>query len=238
MDADAENGGGARLAAAPPPPRRPVSPPAAKKDNWALRSVLKIFVARIDPNYGLPWQKSPQRTATGSGFVVDVAEFQDVVDLSEVGVGAGAAASGEGDDAGGGGASAATKTTTATGDLMILTNAHVVSNAVTVYVRRPGSAKKWPATVACVARQCDLALLRVADRGFWGGGAAGGGGGEAELPALRPLHFAARVPQVQENLVVAGYPTGGDALSLTSGIVSRVAMVRYSAYGRLIGVQS
>jgi len=360
MDAEIGGGGGGGGPPTPPPQKsggaaaahaaHAAPLPAAAGAAWALRSVVKVFVARIDPNYGLPWQKSPQRTATGSGFVVDVAAFRGVGEdevaeaalLREAGAGAGAGGGGgegaalsltqgeqeAGRGAGGApgeGAAAASAVSAAAAvfaaasaqkgnnngnnanppaRLMILTNAHVVNNAVTVYVRRPGSAKKWKAHVACAARQCDLALLSVADAAFWGGeggdgaaaagaraaalaasaaaqagaaggggngaagapaalaaGAAGGGGNGAAapslapapappappappasssslLPPLRALHFAARVPHVQEALVVAGYPTGGDALSLTSGIVSRVAMVRYSAYGRLIGVQS
>jgi S1-C subfamily serine protease len=249
MDADGAAAGAAAAAA----PRRPVSPPpgsaaaaAAAAANAprptaaaaaALRSVVKIFVTRIDPNYGLPWQKSPQRAATGSGFVVDVSEFQPIEnEQGQV----------EAEEGGGGAGGGGKQRSASPPRLMILTNAHVINNAVTIYVRRPGSAKKFAATAACVARQCDLALLSVSDPAFWGVAAAAGGTGGAaattsslaSLPPLQPLHFAARVPHVQEALVVAGYPTGGDALSLTSGIVSRVAMVRYSAYGRLIGVQS
>jgi hypothetical protein len=36
---------------------------------------------------------------------------------------------------------------------------------------------------------------------------------------------------------VAGYPVGGDSLSITKGIVSRVTMVRYSQGARLLGIQ-
>jgi S1-C subfamily serine protease len=233
-------GSAAAAAAAHAPPR----PTPAVSEN--LRSVVKIFVTRIDPSFALPWQKNPQRSATGSGFVVDASQFQPIDDEGGSG-GGGSKEDGKNDD----------KQQTQQ-RLYILTNAHVVANSVTVYVRRPGSAKKYAARVECVARQCDLALLSVQDKAFWGGAAAasaapapaeaaataaaaataGPGAGPKSLPPLKPLHFAARVPHVQEALVVAGYPTGGDALSLTSGIVSRVAMVRYSAYGRLIGVQS
>ena len=42
-----------------------------------------------------------------------------------------------------------------------------VSNATTVYVRRPGNPKKWRARVACEGRICDLALLTVDEDAFW-----------------------------------------------------------------------
>ena len=42
---------------------------------------------------------------------------------------------------------------------------------------------------------------------------------------------------LQSPVCVAGYPVGGDSLSITKGIVSRVTMVRYSQGGRLLGIQ-
>lgn len=42
---------------------------------------------------------------------------------------------------------------------------------------------------------------------------------------------------MQSPISVAGYPVGGDSLSITKGIVSRVSMVRYSQAGRLLGIQ-
>lgn len=36
--------------------------------------------------------------------------------------------------------------------------------------------------------------------------------------------------------MVAGYPVGGDSLSITKGIVSRVSMTRYGSQ-RLLGIQ-
>jgi hypothetical protein len=37
-----------------------------------LLLLLTVFVTRVDPNYAQPWQKCPQRSATGSAFVLDV----------------------------------------------------------------------------------------------------------------------------------------------------------------------
>ncbi|KAI8469348.1 MAG: DegP-type protease [Monoraphidium minutum] len=171
-----------------PPPRPPSAQPqplsvpvrAAKRD-WALRSVIKVFVVKVDPSYAQPWQKLPQRSSSGSAFVLDVERR------------------------------------------LIITNAHVVANATTVYVRRPGDPKKTKATTACIARQCDLALLTVADDVFWEG--------------LKPLKFVTETPELQSPVLVAGYPVGGDSLSITKGIVSRVCMTRYSQAGRLASLQ-
>ncbi len=49
----------------------------------------------------------------------------------------------------------------------IITNAHVVSDALQVMVRRPGSPIKFPARVIASAHECDLALLEVDSDEFW-----------------------------------------------------------------------
>ena len=42
----------------------------------------------------------------------------------------------------------------------------------------------------------------------------------------------------QDSILVAGYPLGGDSLSITKGIVSRVTMTRYAhASNKLLGIQ-
>mmetsp|Transcript_37567 Transcript_37567/g.83659 ORF Transcript_37567/g.83659 Transcript_37567/m.83659 type:complete len:631 (-) Transcript_37567:577-2469(-) len=152
-----------------------------RKKAWALRSVLKVFVTKVDPNYGMPWQMCPQRSSTGSAFVIDNERR------------------------------------------WILTNAHVVTNGTAVYVRRPGLAKKFKADILAEAKVCDLALLTVPDPGFWD-------------PELRAVEFE-EVPELQSPIAVVGYPVGGDSLSITKGIVSRLALVRYSAAARLLGIQ-
>ena len=41
----------------------------------------------------------------------------------------------------------------------------------------------------------------------------------------------------QSPISVVGYPVGGDSLSITKGIVSRLSLVRYSPAARLLGIQ-
>eukprot|EP01023_Acetabularia_acetabulum_P044532 TRINITY_DN4474_c0_g1_i1.p1 TRINITY_DN4474_c0_g1~~TRINITY_DN4474_c0_g1_i1.p1 ORF type:complete len:456 (+),score=81.17 TRINITY_DN4474_c0_g1_i1:382-1749(+) len=105
---------------------------------------------------------------------------------------------------------------------LILTNAHVVQEALTLHVRRPGNPKKFAAEVLCESKHCDLALLPVKDDLFW-------------KEALHSLVLDT-VPDIQHSIWVAGYPLGGDQLSVTKGIVSRVTMPRYSSV-KLLGVQ-
>lgn len=33
--------------------------------------LLAVFVVKVDPNYAQPWQKCPQRSSSGSAFVLD-----------------------------------------------------------------------------------------------------------------------------------------------------------------------
>jgi hypothetical protein len=46
------------------------------------------------------------------------------------------------------------------------------------------------------------------------------------------------VPELQQQITVTGYPVGGDSLSITQGIVSRVTMSSYTSGGaQLMNVQ-
>jgi S1-C subfamily serine protease len=94
----------------------------------------------------------------------------------------------------------------------VLTNAHVVESAATILVRRHGFSKKFQARILVIGYQCDLALLAVDDEAFW-------------LDS-EPLRWGG-LPELQEKVVCVGYPTGGDQISCTCGIVSRVDVKGY-----------
>ncbi len=98
----------------------------------------------------------------------------------------------------------------------ILTNAHVVSNSRFLTVERDGDPKPYTAQVAFIAHDCDLALIEVPDAAFFKG-----------LPALT---FGG-IPSIDSNVGVYGYPIGGDRLSVTRGVVSRVDFQTYSHSG-------
>lgn len=98
----------------------------------------------------------------------------------------------------------------------ILTNAHVVSDRTFIQVRRAGKAKKFTARVEMVAHESDLAILKVNDETFFNG--------------IHPLEIG-ELPEIKDNVSVYGFPEGGDKLSLTEGVVSRVEHSNYAHSG-------
>jgi S1-C subfamily serine protease len=105
----------------------------------------------------------------------------------------------------------------AVGDnLRILTNAHVVGYSREVYVQGYQSADKVEAKIIAIAPGMDLALLEV-DKSFF-----------KDRPAL-PL--ADGLPRIKETVNAYGYPTGGEELSVTEGIISRIEVAGYN-YGQ------
>ena len=95
----------------------------------------------------------------------------------------------------------------------ILTNAHVVSNGRRVLVTVYGSPKKYPAKVEYIAHDCDLALLSVEDF--------------KDFESFPTFEFG-DVPSLESQVRVIGYPVGGDRLSVTRGVVSRIDFQPYS----------
>ena len=95
----------------------------------------------------------------------------------------------------------------------IMTNAHVVSNATFITVVKEGDPNPWEARVAHVAHDCDLALLEVYDDAFFEG--------------TKPLDFGG-IPALESTVIAYGYPIGGDRLSVTRGVVSRIDFQPYS----------
>ncbi|KAL6197775.1 hypothetical protein ACLB2K_027569 [Fragaria x ananassa] len=94
----------------------------------------------------------------------------------------------------------------------ILTNAHVVADHTFVLVRKHGSPTKHKAQVEAVGHECDLAILSVESDMFWEG--------------MNPLELG-DIPLLQEAVAVVGYPQGGDNISVTKGVVSRVEPTQY-----------
>lgn len=101
----------------------------------------------------------------------------------------------------------------------ILTNAHVVSNAMFIHVRRAGKTEKFPAEVEFFDHASDLALLKVADPQFFSGSL--------------PIEIGT-LADVRDKVAVYGFPDGGDKLSITEGVVSRIEHINYSYSGAFL----
>ena len=93
----------------------------------------------------------------------------------------------------------------------ILTNAHVVAYASQVQVQTGQAGDKVSATVVAVARGMDLAILKLDDESFF----------DTHAPVVR----TSNLPQVRDAVFAYGYPIGGNSLSITKGIVSRIEFV-------------
>jgi S1-C subfamily serine protease len=105
----------------------------------------------------------------------------------------------------------------------ILTNAHVVEGHSFVQVRLHGSTEKHPARVTFVSHVADLALVEPED--------------PALLARIPPLALG-DLPAVRDDVAALGFPTGGDTLSITKGVVTRVEHVVYvHSWERLLAIQ-
>ncbi|MFS7970634.1 putative peptidase Do [Helianthus anomalus] len=109
------------------------------------------------------------------------------------------------------------------GGRRVLTNAHSVEHHTQVKVKKRGSDTKYLATVLAIGTECDIAMLTVNDDEFWEG--------------VSPLEFG-DLPALQDAVTVVGYPIGGDTISVTSGVVSRIEILSY-VHGstELLGLQ-
>lgn len=99
----------------------------------------------------------------------------------------------------------------------ILTNAHVVSNVRFLQVQKDGDPKKYAAKVKFIAHDCDLAMLEVEDEEFFKG--------------MLPVTFADAMPSLNDEVYVIGYPMGGERVSITRGVVSRIDFGTYAHSG-------
>lgn len=99
------------------------------------------------------------------------------------------------------------------GKNQFLTNAHVVSNAKRVLITMHGSSRKHQARVVHIAHDCDLALLELEDF--------------TPFSNLDHLEIGA-IPSLESEVRVIGYPVGGERISVTRGVVSRIDFRPYA----------
>ncbi|WP_320040538.1 serine protease [uncultured Desulfobacter sp.] len=98
----------------------------------------------------------------------------------------------------------------------ILTNAHVVCDNTFLQVRKSGQAKRYTAIVDMIDHKSDLALLKVNDPDFFKG--------------IVPIGFG-HFSRIKDEVYAYGFPEGGDKLSITKGVVSRVEHKKYKHAG-------
>lgn len=97
---------------------------------------------------------------------------------------------------------------------LILTNAHVVNYARRIEVQPYQSSDKYEAEIVAIGRGIDLALIRLEDESFFD-----------THPAAT---LTEKMPRIGSTVYAIGYPMGGDALSVTAGIVSRLEFTQYN----------
>ena len=99
----------------------------------------------------------------------------------------------------------------------ILTNAHVVEFASQIFVQPPNSADKLRAEVVGISQGIDLAVIELRkekDR-------------ERFHAKHKPLPLRDELPAIGSTVQAVGYPLGGEQLSITEGVVSRIEYTGY-----------
>jgi S1-C subfamily serine protease len=90
----------------------------------------------------------------------------------------------------------------------IVTNAHVVRYASQIYVQPHQSDEKFEASVIGISYGLDLALLKLSD--------------DTAIEKIKPLSIDDQITPLRSEVNVYGFPIGGDQISITKGIVSRI----------------
>eukprot|EP00405_Crypthecodinium_cohnii_P011711 CAMPEP_0206427212 /NCGR_PEP_ID=MMETSP0324_2-20121206/4891_1 /ASSEMBLY_ACC=CAM_ASM_000836 /TAXON_ID=2866 /ORGANISM="Crypthecodinium cohnii, Strain Seligo" /LENGTH=502 /DNA_ID=CAMNT_0053892419 /DNA_START=332 /DNA_END=1840 /DNA_ORIENTATION=+ len=103
----------------------------------------------------------------------------------------------------------------------ILTNAHVVANAIDIRVRPHGSAKRFAGKVTTYGPDVDLAVVEIEEAvasDFW-----------TSIGNVHPVELSHRLPALQETVQCLGFPAGGRTICVTEGVVSRVDSIELAA---------
>lgn len=98
----------------------------------------------------------------------------------------------------------------------VLTGAHCVANATFLQLQKGSSPDKVVATVLAVNHDSDLALLEVS----------------TEFTDGVPPAKIGTLPELGDEVSVVGYPIGGEEMSITEGIVSRIEVQSYEHSSR------
>lgn len=96
---------------------------------------------------------------------------------------------------------------------LVLTCAHCVADSTHIRIRKQNEETIYEGTVAFIDNDCDLALVRVSDAAF--------------MRDIEPMVLG-DTSDVQDDVLAIGFPMGGDGISFTRGIVSRIEDQTYS----------
>lgn len=105
----------------------------------------------------------------------------------------------------------------------ILTNAHVVSHASQIQVQQHGASDKHAARVVAVGPGIDLAVLELEDASV--------------AESIPPITMSEKLPKLRQSITAYGYPLGGEELSITEGVVSRIEFASYYYEGLGLRIQ-
>lgn len=107
----------------------------------------------------------------------------------------------------------------------VMTNAHVVSDARMVLLYLHGDPTPHEARVVVAGHDCDLALVEPVEEGL--------------LDGVPPMVLGT-LPEMRSTVETYGYPAGGQRLSSTRGVVSRVEVGAYvhGGFARHVTVQT
>lgn len=109
------------------------------------------------------------------------------------------------------------------GDGRILTCAHCVANATHIRIRKQNEDSMYQGKVEFIDHDCDLALVKIDEPKF--------------MKEVTPMELG-ETPSPQDNVLAVGFPIGGDSISFTKGIVSRIESICYAhSFLDLLGVQ-
>ena len=101
----------------------------------------------------------------------------------------------------------------------IITNFHVVENAIDVRLRKHGVARRWRGKVVVAAHDVDLAVVTVHEEEE--------GNGASFWEGTQPSVLDTSLPSLQSVVSVVGFPTGGTTICVTQGVVSRIDCKNY-----------
>jgi S1-C subfamily serine protease len=97
-------------------------------------------------------------------------------------------------------------------DGLIMTNAHVVSDSRMLLIYLNGDPTPHEAEVTFIGHDCDLAVLEPLDKTLL-----------SKIPGVA----LGGLPELRSTVETYGYPTGGQRISSTKGVVSRIEINRY-----------